>query len=42
MGGDEGDISVEESVAGLLHEFDVLNTDTTGCFHTWDGRIHPY
>ncbi len=42
MGGDEGDISVEDSVAGLLHEFDVLNTDTTGCFHTWDGRIHPY
>lgn len=42
MGGDEGDISVEELVAGLLHEFDVLNTDTTGCFHTWDGRIHPY
>lgn len=42
MGGQEGDISVEESVTGLLHEFDVLTIDTTGCFHTWDGRIHAY
>ncbi|MEX0304885.1 MAG: SDR family oxidoreductase [Leisingera sp.] len=42
MGGDEGDITVEESVAGLINEFDVLTVETTGCFHTWDGRIHPY
>ncbi|WP_291729634.1 SDR family oxidoreductase [Leisingera sp. F5] len=42
MGGHEGDITVEESVAGLINEFAVLNLDTTGCFHTWDGRIHPY
>jgi NAD(P)-dependent dehydrogenase (short-subunit alcohol dehydrogenase family) len=42
MGGSEGDISVEESVEGLLHEFDVLDLATTGCFHTWDGRIHAF
>lgn len=42
MGGSEGDISVEESVEGLMHEFDVLDMSTTGCFHTWDGRIHAY
>uniref|UniRef100_UPI002B27042A SDR family oxidoreductase n=1 Tax=Leisingera sp. TaxID=1879318 RepID=UPI002B27042A len=42
MGGCEGDITVEESVAGLINEFAVLILDTTGCFHTWDGRIHPY
>ncbi|UWQ36356.1 SDR family oxidoreductase [Leisingera aquaemixtae] len=42
MGGDEGDITVAESVAGLINEFDVLSLETTGCFHTWDGRIHPY
>ncbi|QDI75054.1 SDR family oxidoreductase [Leisingera aquaemixtae] len=42
MGGDEGDITVSESVAGLINEFDVLSLETTGCFHTWDGRIHPY
>ncbi|NSY37493.1 SDR family oxidoreductase [Leisingera sp. ANG59] len=42
MGGYDGDITVQESVAGLINEFDVLTVDTTGCFHTWDGRIHPY
>lgn len=42
MGGDEGDITVAESVAGLISEFEVLSLETTGCFHTWDGRIHPY
>jgi len=42
MGGDDGDITVQESVAGLINEFDVLTLETTGCFHTWDGRIHPY
>ncbi len=42
MGGDEGDISVQDSAAGLIDEFDLLSVETTGCFHTWDGRIHPY
>ncbi|MBY6136508.1 SDR family NAD(P)-dependent oxidoreductase [Nocardioides marinus] len=42
MGGEEGEISVEESVTGLINEFEVLSLETTGCFHTWDGRIHPY
>lgn len=42
MGGDEGEISVQESAEGLLNEFDVLNVATTGCFHTWDGRIHAF
>ncbi|MEP4037794.1 SDR family oxidoreductase [Pseudophaeobacter sp.] len=42
MGGEEGDISVEESATGLIQEFDALTIETTGCFHTWDGRIHAY
>ncbi len=42
MGGEEGDITVEESASGLIREFDVLTVETTGCFHTWDGRIHAY
>lgn len=42
MGGEDGDITVQESAAGLIQEFDVLSLDTTGCFHTWDGRIHAY
>ncbi len=42
MGGEEGDISVEDSATGLIQEFDALTIETTGCFHTWDGRIHAY
>lgn len=42
MGGEDGDITVEESAAGLVNEFDVLTLETTGCFHTWDGRVHAY
>ncbi|MBY6056855.1 SDR family oxidoreductase [Leisingera daeponensis] len=42
MGGYDGEITVQESVSGLINEFDILTLDTTGCFHTWDGRIHPY
>lgn len=42
MGGDEGDISVEESAEGLVQQFDELTLETSGCFHTWDGRVHAY
>lgn len=42
MGGQDGEISIAESVDGLVNEFDLLSLETTGCFHTWDGRIHPY
>ena len=42
MGGDEGDISVDESASGLIREFGALTIETSGCFHTWDGRIHAY
>ncbi len=41
MGGDGGDITVDESAAGLVARFHALNLDTTGCFETWDGRPHP-
>ncbi len=40
MGGSSADITVEESVAGLMREFDTLSLKTTGCFRTWDGRNH--
>jgi NAD(P)-dependent dehydrogenase (short-subunit alcohol dehydrogenase family) len=42
MGGEEGEISVEEAAEGLLNEFDLLSIETTGCFHTWDGRVHAF
>lgn len=42
MGGEQGEITVQESAEGLLNEFDTLDVATTGCFHTWDGRIHAF
>ncbi|WIY25894.1 SDR family NAD(P)-dependent oxidoreductase [Parasedimentitalea psychrophila] len=42
MGGDQGEISVQDSAEGLLNEFEVLNVATSGCFHTWDGRIQAF
>ena len=42
MGGGAADITTDESVAGLLSEFDALDVQSTGCFRTWDGRDHAY
>lgn len=42
MGGMAADITVEQSVAGLVDRFDALDITTTGVFETWDGRPHPY
>ncbi|WP_415921176.1 SDR family NAD(P)-dependent oxidoreductase [Tateyamaria sp. SN6-1] len=41
MGGAEAAISTDESVAGLVARFDALGLETSGCFETWDGRVHP-
>lgn len=42
MGGDNADISMDESARGLAARFAELSLETTGCFRTWDGRDHPY
>ena len=42
MGGEGGDIGTDEAVAGLVSRFDALSLESTGCFETWDGRVHPY
>lgn len=42
MGGEEGEIEVDEAAAGLVNEFDALCIENTGCFHTWDGRVHAF
>lgn len=42
MGGSAADISIDESVKGLLSRFDALGPQNTGCFETWDGDQHPY
>ena len=40
MGGDDADISVEDSANGLYDRITALSLGTTGCFETWDGRAH--
>ncbi|MEP2890211.1 SDR family NAD(P)-dependent oxidoreductase [Tateyamaria sp.] len=42
MGSAAADITVTESVAGLVARFDALTHANTGCFETWDGRTHPF
>jgi NAD(P)-dependent dehydrogenase (short-subunit alcohol dehydrogenase family) len=41
MGGGGADITVGESVAGLMARIEGLSVATTGVFETWDGRPHP-
>lgn len=42
MGGAQADISVAESAAGLVAQFEALTPATTGRFLTWDGREMPF
>ena len=42
MGGAGGEISVDDSVGGLVARFDDLAMATSGCFETWDGRPHAF
>ena len=41
MGGQQADITVAQSAAGLTARFEALNLSNTGCFETWDGQAHP-
>ena len=42
MGGSTAEISVDDSATGLIARFAALCPATSGCFETWDGRVHPY
>jgi NAD(P)-dependent dehydrogenase (short-subunit alcohol dehydrogenase family) len=42
MGGGAADITVKQSVTGLVARFDALSLATSGVFETWDGRMHPF
>jgi NAD(P)-dependent dehydrogenase (short-subunit alcohol dehydrogenase family) len=42
MGGSDADISVAESVDGLMARFDALSPASTGCFEAHDGLPYPY
>ncbi|MGD1888853.1 MAG: SDR family oxidoreductase [Cohaesibacteraceae bacterium] len=42
MGGQNADISVEESASGLMQVFDGLSLETTGSFKAWNGQTVPW
>ncbi len=42
MGGDAAEISVAQSVSGLVARFDELSIANTGCFVNWDGSTLDY
>lgn len=42
MGGAEADISLSQSVDGLVQRFADLTLATTGCFLTWDGQEQSF
>ncbi|MGI3170586.1 SDR family oxidoreductase [Pseudooceanicola sp. C21-150M6] len=42
MGGSGADISVAESVAGLIDRFDELGPASSGCFEAYDGQKIPF
>ena len=42
MGGDTADISVAQSVGGLMTRIDTLSQANSGCFECWDGQPMPF
>lgn len=42
MGGDNADLSVQESGAGLFKLIDSLTMEHTGRFWKWNGEEHPW
>ncbi|MFK7869606.1 MAG: SDR family NAD(P)-dependent oxidoreductase [Roseobacter sp.] len=42
MGSYAAEISVAQSVTGLMARFEALSMASTGEFLTWDERVHPY
>ncbi|WP_062269359.1 SDR family oxidoreductase [Endozoicomonas arenosclerae] len=42
MGGSEADITVAESVSGLIQVIDSLKKEDSGKFLTWKGEEHPW
>jgi NAD(P)-dependent dehydrogenase (short-subunit alcohol dehydrogenase family) len=42
MGGKSADVSPEDSAAGLLERFDMLNLETTGIYETYLGEALPF
>ncbi|USD64046.1 SDR family oxidoreductase [Vibrio sp. SCSIO 43136] len=42
MGGEEADISVEQSAAGILALADKVSFAQSGTFFTWEGEVHDW
>lgn len=42
MGSNAADISVDQSVSGLVARFEALSVQTAGCFEMWDGQDMPF
>ncbi|SMO34621.1 SDR family NAD(P)-dependent oxidoreductase [Paracoccus laeviglucosivorans] len=42
MGGSGADISLEQSVGGLIERFDALDMTHSGCFEAWNGDALPF
>ncbi|WP_047047019.1 SDR family oxidoreductase [Vibrio mexicanus] len=42
MGGDEADITAQESAAGIIKLTQGLTLDQSGTFFTWEGDVHPW
>jgi hypothetical protein len=42
LGGPHAELTVEESVAGLLRVIDGLSADESSLFLTWNGERHPW
>ena len=42
MGGEQADITAEESAAGIISVIDGISLDNTGCFMKWNGEPHAW
>lgn len=42
MGGSTAAIDTTHSAGGLMARFAALGPETTGCFETFEGNVHPY
>ena len=42
MGGEQADISAEESAAGIIEVIDGISLENTGCFMKWNGEPHNW
>ena len=42
MGGENADITVQESTEGMKSVLDALTPAETGSFLRWNGTVHPW